>query len=247
MSAIAGAGTWQTALDLDLTAQSSQTLATDGGYTIGGLTWTKGNSANEASHAANGTGLVWAPASTSDYNGTTRTLPYLWTPLSGIIATLDYATSVRAWLYVSAQNYTANYDGSVLAIDDNAAGSPTGGIMKPAFVSSLGVGGMYQVKGAVSNNPASYVQAMALSTYNVYCLELPGGVAKEQCHMYAGSWSSGWPAFSSMRLVGRSYFGIGLPTFEAASSFGLLLGAQRAGSTTTLSVTHARVRVDYRN
>jgi hypothetical protein len=82
---VAGFG-WTTILDLDLTSLPNQTLGPDGTVNFAGFAWTKGNSGNEAVTAAivNGQGLVFQPASTSDYNGATRTLPYVWLPLAAL-------------------------------------------------------------------------------------------------------------------------------------------------------------------
>jgi hypothetical protein len=77
---------WTTILDLDLTNIPNQTLGPDGNVNFAGFSWTKGNSAAETATAAivNGTGLVLQPAAASDYNGPTRTLPYLWLPLAAL-------------------------------------------------------------------------------------------------------------------------------------------------------------------
>jgi hypothetical protein len=82
---LAGLG-WTTILDLDLTKLPNQVLGPDGTVNFAGFAWTKGNSANEDVTAAivNGQGLVLQPASGSDYNGPTRSLPYVWLPLAAL-------------------------------------------------------------------------------------------------------------------------------------------------------------------
>jgi uncharacterized protein YceK len=80
---------WVTLLDLDLSSLPNQSFVADGPQTFGGFTWTKGNSANEAVAAQiiNGQGLNFQPAAASDYNGGTRSLPYLWLPLAAVFGT----------------------------------------------------------------------------------------------------------------------------------------------------------------
>jgi hypothetical protein len=77
---------WKTLLDLDLTALPNQSFNADGVQIFGGYSWIKGNSANEVTHAkiVNGQGLNFQPIDATDYNGVTRTLPYLFLPLAEI-------------------------------------------------------------------------------------------------------------------------------------------------------------------
>lgn len=129
----AGAGDWKTILDLDLTAQGTQSFTTDTTFTFGGLTWTKKNSANEAVHASIGVGgLNFQPASTSDYSGgvlgSTMTFPFLSTPLSGLAfpRTLQWSDKLRFWLYNSANNAAAAFDEAIMSIT-SGTGAGSGG------------------------------------------------------------------------------------------------------------------------
>jgi len=119
------AGGWQTVLDIDFTTQAAQTFSTDGTYTIAGKTFTKGNSSADSTAAAlvPSEGLKFMPNAGSDYNGSTRGMPYLWTPLNGILpADLAYSWSSRIRLYVSlgSNNISANFDNFVLGLDTNS-------------------------------------------------------------------------------------------------------------------------------
>lgn len=59
-------GSWATIFDIDFSVESNQTLGSDGTYTIGGITWTKVNTAKETTPFAvvTGTGLTNVTANT---------------------------------------------------------------------------------------------------------------------------------------------------------------------------------------
>jgi hypothetical protein len=231
---------WTTALDFDWTAQGSGTISSDGNTTIGGVVWKKSNSANDnTAMAYSASGLVIIPRNTSDY-GTSRTLPLLWCKLTNIIPTLEASYGIRIWAYWSADNVTANYDSSNIALDSDgttgfalARGRHAGG--------AAGLGD--HMLNAGSNVLGFQNTNLTLDATNrVVCLEVP--------HMgypvykgYYGAWSSGWPAFSSLT---------GLPAGQSsrvlnlqASTVGATFGAQRAGSVTAFSTTLTRCRIDF--
>lgn len=62
----ASTGAWVTAYDVDFTALPVQSLATDGTYVVGGVTWTKGNSAAEAAAMVINDGLTITPTAGTD-------------------------------------------------------------------------------------------------------------------------------------------------------------------------------------
>lgn len=245
-------GDWQTVLDLDFTAQSSQSFTTDGSYTIAGISWTKFNSANEATHAqiTNGTGLIWQPGSTSDYNASTRTFPGLYVPLSSIIPSylLDPTTHVRFYLYTSAANLTANFDNVVMAMDlGNSANY--GCVAKYGFGTSGQ--GLQQFWNIGATNLGFQSDAFTVSGGPAATNVMVMDVHRINGHTFQtgfGQYSSGFPN------VGTSIQWLGhIQNTSAYHNFGyanhltnlmLTIGAQRAGSATALSVTMAHLRVD---
>lgn len=91
---------WITALDLDLSAQASQSLSANGTYTIGGVAgWKRENAAADRVGMAltNGAGLVIKPNGGA-YDGVLRTAPLLWLPLSSLFSSVDYSTQFRIWI-----------------------------------------------------------------------------------------------------------------------------------------------------
>jgi hypothetical protein len=122
---------WATALDLDFTAQSSQSLTTDGTYTIGvnpytqlGLVWNKINSSGDATAMAltNGSGLVIKPASATNISAGTFSAPALRIPLNSIIPDWTIFMPFRVWVWVSANNAATATDQAVFGTFIAASG-----------------------------------------------------------------------------------------------------------------------------
>lgn len=237
-----GGGGWTTALDLDFSAQDSQTLSANQSYTIGGYSWTKFNSANDSTAMAvtNGSGLVIVPAQSTDYNGATRTTPGLRLPLSSFMAAADYGMSLRVMAYVSASNEGANYDGFRVGID---SGSAVFGYMAYRGRTTIGNGFSTHIQ-VNSANPGYQNKAVTLgASNNCVMVEIPK-LGYPELLVRHGQYSSGWP---TVWTSASSYAALStdLATFTLAD-MGLVIGAQRAGSVTAYSVTVARLRVDYR-
>jgi hypothetical protein len=125
-SATGGAG-WVPAIDIDFSGESNQTIATDGNYTIGGLTWTKANSAqdNVAMAVVNGSGLVIQPSVGGFYAGTTRTVPYIYTDIPTLIPSYYPEMPVRLWVYIAADNIANNGDGVGMGMDNLSTSTNT--------------------------------------------------------------------------------------------------------------------------
>lgn len=245
----AGANAWITALDLDFTSESSQTLTSNGNYTIGGLTWTKENSTNDnvAMAVTNGSGLVIQPKNTSDYNGTTRTLPLIHTSLAGILPNIQPTTPVRIWLYVSAENISANYDGVKYGIE-TVNPNPKSNSTLSGFHYSASSPYKGQLYGGAYNNGTSMSWGVAPTSDNCQCLELIRGIAGMQFLFMSGVWSSGWPSVTALHMQAESVLTSGFQGIEylgSCNDWRLFIGGQRAGSGTALSLTIARLRVQY--
>ena len=237
---------FKTYLDLDFTAQSNQTVSADGAFTLGGMTWTKGNSANEATHLTitNGTGAVFKPTSTSDYNGTTRTLPYMWLPFNQIggLEALNWQSRIRVWLNISADNIAANYDDSVLAIDNN---STTFTFTMKRGIGTNGNG--FQSQCGVSPNNNFVGANFTLGTANrIQVLDID--FSRSSFTAFLGSNATLWPdpsalAMGAIQTTGNvSYAANGYS--NPFSTMGVMIGVQRATSGTSLSITIANLRVD---
>ena len=238
-------GVYQTYLDLNIAAQSTQSITSDGAFTLAGMTWTKGNSANESTHLAitNGSGAVFVPTSTSSYSGTTRTLPYMWLPFNQIggLASLNWQSKIRVWANISADNCTASGDNSVLAIDNNATGLTY--VMTRGYNSAQNAAGQCNAA-----STGSFVSAgLTLGSGNRIMM-LDCDLNRLSISIFVGSNTAIWPDPSTMTIIGTQTLvntnlatnGFGTPY----STMGILLGAQRNGSATALSITIANLRVD---
>ena len=240
-------GGWITAMDLDFTTEASQSLATDGTYTIGGKTWTKINSSGDrvAMALTNGVGLVIQPTQSPDYWQSTRTIPAITLPLTSAIAGVGPDTPVRVWLYASANNWAANYDGPVLSLEYPA--SSTNFVSKQIYFS--GSPGGYCTANANGVNQNA-INLPAYAADNVLFLEVPNGPTMLHSFMASGTYSAGWPTPANLHICG-AWFPSGnvtnLSGIPSTSGWDFLLGAERSGSATNnLSVTLARFRVDYK-
>lgn len=239
---------WTTALDLDFTAQSSQNLSSGGDttYTIGGVTFSKINTANEASPTtqANGTGITFNPISGTDLFTGTRSLPALTASLASIIPGFSLDTPIRVWFYNSASNAANNYDSLVGSVENPT--KTTNYVSKRGYDAGLGHYSTANINGGnLGQNPS----AQNFSD-DVMVIELSRGVVSGQASHFSGAYSGGWPAVSSLNPVGNTEYvpsGVynSLNTFGTVSQWNILFGGQRAGSGTSLSTTIARVRVEY--
>jgi hypothetical protein len=215
-------GGWQTALDLDFTAETTQTLAPNGNYTIGGLTWKKENSAQE--HASmvvtNGTGLVIQPGHSgglsAEYGNVPslgggsadRSAPLLWLALSQLgITNLDWTTGLRIWVNVSSQTLSAGGDGLVWGIDNDpgtgfssltnwysmfAARSSTSS-SQPVLTAFQYSGGLGGSAGSINMPTGTTSWTTANATSVLYINSIvPFGGAYQQVVSYGTAYSAGW-------------------------------------------------------
>lgn len=251
-SSTIGAG-WVTAKDCDLTAESSQTFSSDTTYTFCGLTWTKVNSSadNVSMALTNGTGLVIQPKSTSNYNGTTRTAPYIYADLATIVGSAYYIdVPLRIWFYISADNIAANADNCGVYLD-NLGTSTT--IMQNEFNRSdsggtkhVEIGGVYFGSSLVSTTATSPLD----NTDRVMVISIPNGRWNATSSSFVAAYSSGWPALSSLipklRIIPASQTAATANDGVTGLPAKFVFTGLRAGSATALSCTFARWRVDYK-
>lgn len=233
---------WITALDYDFTAQGAQTLATDGTYTIGGVTWTKVNSASDngplTMSAADGL-LLQPKGDNSNYNESHFSAMGLRLPLSQIIADLAFGMELRIWAYVAANNSAANYDSATLAVD--YAPNST-------YVFVRGFAGSQYFYTSVGNAGATIAGATA-DTQNlsddVYVLNVPSFGDPEAAGR-SGAWSAGWPAAKDLHTHAKVTGSVVMPAMGSPSDWALSLYGVRVTSGTALQIKVKQLRVDYR-
>lgn len=245
---------WITAMDLDFTAQSNQTLSPDrtsaNPYIIGGFPFFKSNSANEvtATVLTNGTGIVMTPtAGGTDYFSGTINLPLIRIFLSSIISNFSYGMPLRLWAHNSTNNAAAQFDAATLTLES-------------AGVSSVNYNYAFK-RGFNNNNANGYITTMninssnqgqqneqAFTTDNVMVMEIPRGLPSVEFRTYTGLYSNGWPAASALNPHTIYILGTQNPTTSigAASNWSMSLGAERVNSATAFVATWAHLRVDYK-
>lgn len=233
---------WITALDYDFTAQGSQTLASDGPFTIGGVTWTKVNSTHEQSamtmSAASGL-LIQPKGDGSNYNESNWTAPGLQVPLTQIIPTLEFGMQLRVWAYNSANNSAANFDGATLAIDYLTHSNYL-------MVRGYSSGQYFYI--SVGNNgsvPSGVAADVTNLTDNVFVMTIPS-FGHLHAQSKGGTWSSGFPAANTLHshasvLQTAIMSNMGLPSNWSASLYGV-----RVSSGTALQIGWSRLKIEYR-
>lgn len=252
--AITGSGGgWTTAFDLDFTAQTTATLSTDGNYTIGGLTWTKGNSSSDATamQLTNGTGLTIRPISASDMGGgpSNTTAPFLWTPLSGLgLSSYDWQTSLRILLSIGSENGAADFDFTGIALCTQPV--PGTGIAL-GFIEYYGHSSSAHVAQLAYfvNKTRAGLANFKINTQKTILFSVDQLAATSMQTFEAAALSAGaaFPAPNTFDPTGRE---TGLADINAsgavATSLGILICAARAGSATAFAPVIQRLRVDTR-
>lgn len=189
----AGAG-WKTAIDFDWTQGTSTSFSTDGSQSFGGLTFTKFNSANEATHASagGGTGLALAPsgASAREWVYNSRTSPGMFLPMSGVTAlasVITPRTPLRFYVQtttLSTQSADSYSDGLAIALTHSAELTSSSGL-RNAYAGYLGF--------------SSGNAGLAFDTYISYGTVNQGGITNEPGHK---------PTFDPTTVIVEAPFGI---------------------------------------
>ncbi len=254
-SSTAGTG-WVTAIDCDISAEGSQTFSSNTTYTFCGLTWTKANSSGDrvAMAIVNGSGLVIQPNGGGlTYNGTTRTAPNIYTDLATIIGSSYYIdTPIRIWIYISADNIAADADNAGWFMDNLGTSST---IAQAVAYRSASGGVKANLTGSVFAGASLGTQSAASplnNTDRVMVTEIPLGFWDNHGTSYSAAYSSGWPALNVLRPIirgGAVNAQLAVATQDVITSLPMKFGlvALRVNSATLLSVTIARIRIDYRN
>lgn len=246
LSATNGSAGWTTALDLDFSTLSNQTISTDGTHTVGGKTWTKQNSANEVAAMAvvNGQGLVIQPVQSTDFHNGTRTAPLLYLPLAELgISNLSWTTKLRLSVqFAGTDPLAANY-GHRMFISFEQLGTPPSnnpysfelnrGAYPPGSTS------IFFRETASGGTPLGAVTQTLDSSNRTIILEMTSG-------MLGGNIMGGHTSVIGGDLIPDMRYQISstLPKVSI-SNCGLLVGAMRAGSGTAFTGTIAKMKVEY--
>lgn len=261
-SAAAPSSGWTTLLDLDFTAESTQTIGANGNYTIGGKTWKKENAANEvvSMQITNGTGLVIKP-NASAYGSGSRTAPLIWLAFSQLTTTVDFTLmgNLRIWLQLISWTTTGGGNGSkVFSGVDTDSLSYSHSLawnMFPSYPTAIQMNLATNVNGsAATANTAGGDNNPDITTNKVMVMQIPGIGTGEPPPIFVskGAYSSGWPSPKTgltpfLGIFPTNAFGTNMPKFfpaDVTTGFGIVLGAMSSGSVGDI-FTVARLRVDY--
>ncbi len=238
---------WLTATRTDFTSLGTIALTTDGPYTINGLTWTKENSANDASPMViNSNGLVITPAYSTNLSGSTRTLPCLYTSIVAMIPGIGLSSPIRGTVYVKTQNAAANYDGAIMVIENQTPVSffETGHVFNGGAAATA--------YGQLSGTDGSGYNNTSFAAANVFRIEFPMGIGAGYAVISCATYSGGIPADSAFTPLFNVLCANTTATGTIAASIGtmaawdVMIGAQRAGSATSLSIAIGEIVVEYK-
>ena len=254
--ALAGTN-WATTLDCDLTAQGNISLASDGAYTICGLTWFKFNSTSDstAMQIVSGSGLVITPTQASNISGSTFTAPAIRIPIVNVISTYNFWMPLRQWIWVSSDNEAANFDSTYVGTfiytgDAGYVNQVTLGFWK-GHANANGWGAEFQI---LQSNVTSTTTAVPPSTNLIGVASYGQGILGGVTTLYTGlTYDGGWPGTSSLDITAAPAITAASSSAFASSASGannvntgnMFLAAERDGSGTAFQTTIARLRVDY--
>lgn len=250
-SATGGAG-WAIAKDIDFSAESSQTLTTDGTYTIGGITWTKANSTNDATAMAvtNGSGLVIIPKTTGIWNGTTRTAPCIYTDIPTLIPTYYIDMPIRVWLYISADNIGQAGDNVGMVLDNFGTSSTDRQANMwrafPAGVASITFGTVI----AGASTTSTTVGTPLNNTDRVMVMAFQNGMWQSGAVLYTAAYSSGWPSQPALRPCLRAVsttgtLNVGTNDIVTGLPMQFVITGFRSGASSR-TYTIARMKIEYK-
>lgn len=188
---------WSTALDLDFTTQTTQTLGSDTTFNVGinpytgtNLVWTKLNTANEATamQITNGTGLVIKPASATNISGSTFTAPALRIPLNSMIPDWTIFMPFRIWVWISSNNAATATDQAVFGTFlPGAFANQLTFSQFQGFSTALGWGSNLIVLQSNVTTTSSPIIVPASPNNQVGLMHCPGGVLGGQAPLLIGA------------------------------------------------------------
>jgi hypothetical protein len=240
---------WQTAFDIDFTAQPSQSLAADGPYTIGGQVFTKINSTGDRSAMVlSATGVVINPASSTQYSGSpvTRTLPALTWPLSTIPA-ITWGTPLRLTARVVLANAANQFDNFILGVDSGSALYWSWHVMYGQNGGGTGIGQDVLIIQSGNNGSQAIQNDAARASDDVHVIELQQGAPSLHFRTFSGVYPAGFPTMTGLRpRVLYVEAGLILSAGPDFSNFEVIFGAKEVGSgDATFSCTVKRLKVEY--
>ena len=229
--------------EVDFSSLASNAFA-DGTESIDGKSWTIGNTANADTTSSStwgidgSTGIRWlVKASTgTGLTTVTQTAPYLRIPLSTLIPRFDGASSYAFEIYLSAGTFENGNDAVRIGVW-MPAGTPTGSSERMR----LGDRG--------NNSAVQTIRALADASTTAYSEAVTDNVLGVRCNVsgtttvYSGTWSSGWPSSTQVRLHGTTGTTAANPMLDSRGYFVIgFISASDASPTSTVTIARLRVR-----
>lgn len=239
---------YQTVFDVDFTVQPAQSLATDGTYTIAGITWLKENSISDAfpTTLSPPDGVCFYPAASCDYNfvaggyqstSGSRSAGILGVRFSQfpVLANMTWQSKLRLWVTMAANNNVDNK--TFAAVDSGPAPGFGGAIMLSEWQGtatddstiSMGWNTLYSNAGNSANNGTQI--AVPGFTTGSSMLELDRIDGATTVWPFSGSYrlsgSSGWQAYDTLGRIdteaNTTFWLSGAPL--SVQNMGIVIGA----------------------
>lgn len=253
-------GGWKTALDINFSTLSSQSIS-DGNNTIAGYTWI----AKNVAAASHGVSIAPGDGLSFNMNGTNSNLYYdthtgaqLVLPLGSIVPSWTRSTDFRLyWQAASGSNSNANFEGIVL------------GLKREPFVANQsysfevyrgydsGLPGVVTRPRMLSGSSEPAIEANTNGSNNVGVIEVLGcrimnSYLTQSIHPYSTSNSVVFvePALmtwmpNTARSIQRTTEEI-IPFLTGSSTWAISMGAQTGNTTDSFTASIQRIRLDYR-
>jgi hypothetical protein len=242
---------WTTAVDIDFTALSNQTLDADGTYSFGGFSWTKSGTAYEAASMAvvSGTGLVIQPDQASNYSAADVTIPRLTIQVNALIPNYKLGMPIRIWARIDG-TYDANYKATFIGFHGSAhtyVHHRTAGVTYSGSYLARDV--FWEGTASGTTGELVYNSNNTLQPSDVVLIMLPNGLLANHVSVFAGMNSS--DAFGDDTLMDliSNYFNAGLfqtnNMFGRISDWSVVIGSKRQGAASSFSGIVRRVMVEY--
>ena len=230
-------------------------LTVDGAYTIDGYYFNKYGTAYEhgnAMHIVNGQGLMFVGATGTGQSYKVNYSPVLQFVLQSNIPTYYYGMPIRVWAYWSTDNCSVNGDGMFVMVGNcTGAANPSPIRMAQKIIANSSPQTHFECSVPLAaTQPISTFDAN-WATNNVTLIESYDESASAIARF--GTYNNGFPLVSSMNTVYQGvgfeytcmYLLSGQSNINPINTMFAGIGVSGSVSNTAISITCARMRVDY--
>jgi hypothetical protein len=241
---------WITALDIDLTTATSQSILANGNITVDGVAWIVQNFTNCSSMSIgtpNGLFIVAKTSTAATLTPPSRTATCVSIPLMSYITGSGFSDnsqlSLRVSWYLLTSSFSTTND-SAFGLVDTLNNNQRHEFQFYRKAGAISTDYMRLVLGGIQKTGTDI--APQIFTHNCYQMEMPSFGA-DYTHYRTGVYNSGWPTKWFVRASNASAAGAWVPVYmnQLSGSF-LTLGMETASNIiSTANVKFGRVKIEY--